>query len=76
MRGRPEEQTSMVMLMTLESRVSKDHPIRRVKKLADEALAELSSLFDEMYLAGGRAERRREAPSTARWGASRAGGTS
>lgn len=54
MRGRPEEQTSMVMLMTLESRVPKDHPIRRIKALADEALRALSPLFDEMYRDGGR----------------------
>ena len=38
MRGRPEEQTSMFMLMTLESRVAADHPLRRIKALADAAL--------------------------------------
>jgi hypothetical protein len=54
MRGRPEDQTSTVMLITLESRVPKDHPIRRIKALADEALRALSPLFDEMYRDGGR----------------------
>lgn len=44
----------MVMLMSPESRVPKDHPIRRIKKLADEALAKLSPVFDEMYSAVGR----------------------
>ncbi len=31
-----------------------DHPLRRIKRLADEALAELSPTFDAMYQAGGR----------------------
>jgi len=44
----------MVMLMSPESRVPKDHPIRRIKKMADEALAKLSPMFDEMYATTGR----------------------
>jgi len=44
----------MVMLMSPESRVPKDHPIRRIKKLADDALAKLSPVFDEMYSTVGR----------------------
>jgi transposase len=54
MRGRTEEQTSMLMLVSPESRIPKDHPIRRIKKLADEALREMSPLFDQMYEEGGR----------------------
>lgn len=54
MRGTPPKQTSMVMLASPESVVPKDHPIRRIKKLADEALATLSPAFDEMYSANGR----------------------
>jgi transposase len=34
--------------------VPKDHPIRRIKQLAEAALEQLSPLFDEMYSAVGR----------------------
>jgi transposase len=34
--------------------VPREHPLRRVKELADAALAQLSALFDEMYSAIGR----------------------
>jgi transposase len=44
----------MVILMSPESRVPKDHPIRGIKKLADEALGELSPLFNKMYSQVGR----------------------
>ena len=44
----------MMMLMSPESRVPKDHPIRSIKKIADEALRKLSPVFDEMYSAVGR----------------------
>lgn len=54
MRGEQKKQSSMLVLMSPESVVPKDHPARRIKKLADEALADLSTTFDEMYAAGGR----------------------
>jgi len=54
MRGKTEPQTSMLMLMSPEQLVPADHPIRGVKKLADEALRELSPLFDKVYADGGR----------------------
>ena len=44
----------MLCLLSPEQRVRRDHPLRRVKALADEALAELSPLFDEMYADCGR----------------------
>ena len=44
----------MLMLMSPEAMVPKDHPARRIKKLADEALAELSPVFDAMYSGTGR----------------------
>jgi len=53
MRGRTDQQTSM-MLINPESRVPADHPIRRIRKLADEALNGLSPVFDEIYAEGGR----------------------
>jgi transposase len=40
--------------MSPESAVPATHPIRRIKKLADEALAMLSPTFDAMYSAIGR----------------------
>jgi transposase len=49
MRGQETKQSSMLCLMSPESVVPVDHPIRRVKALANEALASLSPLFDEMY---------------------------
>jgi len=54
MRGSPPKQTSMVMLASPESVVPKDHPIRRIKKLADAALVRLSPTFDAMYSSEGR----------------------
>lgn len=54
MRGVDTKQSSMLCLLSPEDRVPKDHPLRRFKKLADAALAEMSPLFDEMYSDGGR----------------------
>ncbi len=44
----------MLMLMSPESRVPKEHPIRQIKKLADAALSKLSPVFDAMYSGVGR----------------------
>ena len=54
MRGEDTKQSSMLMLMSPESRVPETHPLRRIKKLADEALAKLSPVFDAMYSSAGR----------------------
>lgn len=54
MRGEAPKQSSMLCLVSPESMVPHDHPLRPIKKLADEALAELSPVFDEMYARGGR----------------------
>jgi transposase len=54
MRGTDTKQSSMLMLMSPESRVPVGHPIRRIKKLADEVLAGLSPVFDAMYASTGR----------------------
>jgi transposase len=54
MRGENTKQASMLMLMSPESRVPTNHPIRRIKKMADDALAKLSPVFDQMYSAVGR----------------------
>jgi transposase len=44
----------MRCLISPESRVPKDHPLRRVKGLVDEVLRDLSPLFEEMYAQVGR----------------------
>jgi|HubBroStandDraft_4_1064222.scaffolds.fasta_scaffold544271_1 hypothetical protein len=54
MRGEERRQQAMLMVIDAERRVPKEHPLRRIKQLAEAALAELSSLFDQMYSAVGR----------------------
>jgi transposase len=54
MRGRREPQVTMLAFVDLEERVPVDHPLRAIKRLADDALADLSPTFDAMYRAGGR----------------------
>ena len=55
MRGRHEEQEVMLAYVNLEERVHKDHPLRAIKAVADEALKRLSPEFDRMYSKVGRA---------------------
>src|SRR5678809_144690 len=54
MRGQPANQSSMVCLVSPESRVPRDHPLRGLKKLADEALRGLGRIFNRMYAKTGR----------------------
>jgi transposase len=54
MRGQDRKQSSMLCLMSPEGRVPATHPLRAIKKLADEALRQLSPVFDRMYAEGGR----------------------
>jgi len=54
MRGREDNQTSMLSLRTPEQRVPKDHPLRAVKELAEEALKSISPVLDSMYSNRGR----------------------
>jgi transposase len=54
MRGTETKQSSMLCLMSPESRVPSNHPLRRIKELAEEALFKLSPTFDAMYSATGR----------------------
>lgn len=53
MRGRPSPQVSFVAVSP-EQRIPADHPIRRVKALADKALKTLSPQLDAVYASGGR----------------------
>ncbi|MGO9449991.1 MAG: IS5 family transposase [Candidatus Binataceae bacterium] len=54
MRGEERQQRSMLMVLNLEQRVSKEHPLRRIKQLSETVLKQLSPTFDRMYSASGR----------------------
>jgi transposase len=54
MRGRDPKQSSMLCLLSPEDRVPAEHPLRGIKKLVEQALGELSAVFDDMYSEGGR----------------------
>jgi transposase len=54
MRGTNDGQGSMLVLLSPETLVPTKHPARDVKRLADDCLRELSSVFDEMYARIGR----------------------
>lgn len=54
MRGTHERQTTMFALISIESRVPKDHPLKRIKAMVDQELQRLSSVFDRMYSKVGR----------------------
>ncbi len=53
-RGRDDPQATMLAFIDLETRVPADHPLRTINKLANRALAQLSSEFDRMYSQVGR----------------------
>jgi transposase len=44
----------MLAFVDLETRIPTDHPLRTIKRFADEALARLSPVFDELYAEEGR----------------------
>jgi len=48
MRGKASEQSSMLCLVSVESRVPNDHPLRDIKKLADEALRSANRSFERL----------------------------
>jgi hypothetical protein len=54
MRGVDSKQSSMFCLMSPESRVPQDHPLRAIKKMCETVLKELSPTFDAMYSPDGR----------------------
>ena len=55
MRGEQDPQVSMMAFIDLETRIPQDHPLRTIRRFADEALASLSPTFDAMYARDGRA---------------------
>jgi transposase len=54
MRGEVERQGMMLTLVQPEQRIPADHPIRRIKALADAELTRLSPVFARMYASRGR----------------------
>ena len=54
MRGEPDAQASLFSYVDLEQRIPKQHPIRKVRKMVDNALADMDGAFDEMYSVVGR----------------------
>ena len=54
MRGDDRQQGDMFSYLSPESRVRKDHPLRAIRTMADQALAQMSPLFDAMYATTGR----------------------
>ena len=54
MRGNRNDQPMMLAWIDIEARVPLDHPLRPIKKLADDALRALSETFDRMYAQNGR----------------------
>jgi transposase len=54
MRGSESQQGSMFSYVDLESRIPRSHPLRRIRRLVDKALGEMSARFDELYASCGR----------------------
>jgi transposase len=54
MRGRDDRSEGLFSYVRLEERVPKDHPLRPIRALADEALGRLNGRFNELYSGMGR----------------------
>jgi transposase len=54
MRGRDHQQADMYSYLSPEQRVRENHPLRKIRAMADEALASMSERFDGMYAKTGR----------------------
>ena len=54
MRGNDGKQGDLFSYVSLESRVPRNHPLRKMREMVDEALEAMASDFDEMYSSMGR----------------------
>jgi transposase len=54
MRGDDRQQAAMFSYISPEARVPRDHPLRAIRMLVDEVLAELSPRFETLYARVGR----------------------
>lgn len=54
MRGDSTNQGELFSYVSLEARIPDNHPIRKVRKIVDTALAEIEPAFNDMYSSVGR----------------------
>lgn len=54
MRGRRDNQPPVFFAIFIEDRIRLDHPLRPLKKMIDQELAKMSTLFDSAYSSVGR----------------------
>jgi transposase len=54
MRGRDEHNETLFSFVQLENRVPRDHPLRTIRRITNQALASLSGQFEVMYAETGR----------------------
>ena len=54
MRGQQERSGSLFSYVSIEDRIPASHPLRRIRKLADQALDRLNPTFCELYASEGR----------------------
>lgn len=54
MRGHRDSRDSLFSFVSIEERIPASHPLRRIRKLADQALDRLNPTFCELYAIEGR----------------------
>jgi transposase len=54
MRGDDKQQAAMFSYVTMEQRIPADHPMRRIRAMADRALGKMDAVFRELYSETGR----------------------
>ena len=54
MRGEDKQQAAMFSYVTMEQRIPADHPMRRIRSMADRALKTMDAVFDGLYAETGR----------------------
>jgi hypothetical protein len=54
MRGHQERSGSLFSYVSIEERIPASHPLRRIRKLADQALDRLNPTFCDLYASEGR----------------------
>jgi transposase len=54
MRGYDDRSGSLFSYIDLEKRIRPDHPLRTIRRLADDALAAMDRAFADLYAALGR----------------------
>jgi len=55
MRGNQPVQPTFIFAVDIEAKIKPNHPLRKIKAMADEILASMDDLFDKMYSTWGRA---------------------